>query len=358
MKVAVVYNRDKKGILNVFGIQNREWYPEETIQKVVQALEKGGHTIELIVADRFLLTNLKKFLPKLSKRRPNGIVLNLALGIQGKCRYTHVPAMLEIAGIPYTGSSPLGHILAFDKVVTKQILMSADLPTPNYRVVTHPDQTVPELNFPLIVKPRSEAASFGLKIVEDESQLREAVIHILDDFKQTALVEEYIDGREVNVAVLGNNPPKSFPVLELVLAEKNQKVYSYDVKFTKKAKDKIRKVCPADLPPETTAYLQKIAAEAFHVLNVHDYGRVDIRLDEYNRPFILEMNSMASINPSSSYVKAARAAGYSYDKLINGIVEAAVERYGIEEPEFFGQKNLFIMKNDQNDKKNNQNCKT
>ena len=86
MKVAVVYNRDKKGIINVFGIQNREWYPEETIQKVASALEKGGHTVELIVADRFLLSRLNKFLPKLSKRRANGIVFNLALGIQGAGR--------------------------------------------------------------------------------------------------------------------------------------------------------------------------------------------------------------------------------------------------------------------------------
>jgi len=345
MKVAVVYNRDKKGIINVFGIQNREWYPEETIQKVVQALEKGGHTVELIVADRFLLSNLKKFLPKLSKRRPNGIVLNLALGIQGKCRYTHVPAMLEVAGIPYTGSSPLGHILSFDKVVTKQILMSAGLPNPNYRMVTHPDQTVPELRFPLIVKPRSEAASFGLKVVENESQLREAVAYVLDDFKQTALVEEFIDGREVNVAVLGNNPPKALPVLELILAEKGQKVYSYEVKFAKKSKDKIRRICPAELPSETTAYLQKIAVEAFHVLNVHDYGRVDIRLDQYNQPFILEMNSMASINPSSSFVHAAKTGGYNYNRLINEIVKVTVERYGIEEPEFFGEKNSYLKKN-------------
>ena len=86
MKVAVVFNRDRKGTINVFGMQNKEWYPETTIQKVIHALEKGGHTVEVIPADRFLLAKLNQFLPKLSKRRPNGIVLNLALGVQGKCR--------------------------------------------------------------------------------------------------------------------------------------------------------------------------------------------------------------------------------------------------------------------------------
>jgi D-alanine-D-alanine ligase len=344
MKVAVVYNRDKKGLINVFGMQNKEQYPEETIQKVVTALEKGGHDVHLIPADRFLLSSLKKVLPKLSRRRPNGIVLNLSLGVQGKCRYTHVPAILEVAGIPYTGSSPMGHILALDKVVTKQILMAAGLPTPNYRVLGSVEQTVPELKYPLIVKPRSEAASFGLKVVGDEKGLHEAVSEVLNDFKQHALVEEFINGREVNVGILGNFPPQAFPVLELELAEKEQKVYSNEIKFTRATKNKVRKVCPADFPKETTAYIQKIAIESYHVLNIYDFGRVDIRLDEFNRPFILEMNSMASINPMSSFVLAARAAGYSYTKLINRIIDVAVKRYAVEEPEFFGDKNASFDK--------------
>lgn len=335
MKVAVVYNRDKKGIINVFGIQNREWYPDETIQKVVTSLEKGNHTVELIVADRFLLAKLNKFLPKLSKRRPNGIVLNLALGIQGKCRYTHVPAMLEVAGIPYTGSSPQGHILALDKVIAKQIFISSNLPTPGYRVYTHPDQVVPQLRFPVIVKPRGEAASFGLRIVHNDNDLKEAVVEILDDYKQAALAEEFIEGREVNVGLLGNHPPKPFPVLELLLAESNNQIYSSEAKTKKSSRNKIKKVCPAELPPETSAYIQKIAIQAFEVLNIYDYGRVDFRLDQYNQPYLLEMNSMASLNPTSSFVNAAQKAGYRYDQLINKIVEVTIERYAREEPEFF-----------------------
>ena len=335
MKVAVVYNRDKKGIINVFGIQNREWYPEETIQKVASALEKGGHTVELIVADRFLLTKLNKFLPKLSKRRANGIVLNLALGIQGKCRYTHVPAILEVGGIPYTGSSPLGHILALDKVVAKQIFMTSGIPTPSYRVFTHSDQRAPELNFPLIVKPRGEAASFGVKIVRDEAALQDAVEDIVTEYGQSALVEEFIEGREVNVGILGNYPPKALPVLELIMPENEESVYSNDYKFPKSIRNKVKKVCPALLPTETAAYIQEIAVQAFNVLNVYDFGRVDIRLDKYNRPFVLEMNSMASINPASSFVYSGQKAGMSYGKLINQIIDVAHERYARDEPDFF-----------------------
>lgn len=335
MRVAVVYNKDKKGTINVFGMQNREWYPEETIQMVVRALEAGDHDVELIPADRFLLAKLTKFLPKLSKHRPNGIVLNLALGVQGKCRYTHVPAMLEIAGIPYTGSSPMGHALAQDKVVAKQIFMSSHLPTPDYHVFLSPEPEPLFLKYPVIVKPRGEAASFGLKIVNDDASLRKAVSELFAEYKQPTLAEEFIEGREVNVAVLGNHPPEALPVLELVMGDGPRAIYNYETKFRKAGGKKVKMICPAKLPLETTAYLQKLAVRAFEVLNVYDYGRVDIRLDQYNQPYILEMNSMASINPHSSFMTAAKAAGISYNQLINRIIEVAVERYSREEPDFF-----------------------
>jgi D-alanine-D-alanine ligase len=346
MRVAVVYNKDKKGTINVFGMQNREWYPEETIQKVVDALEWGGHEVELISADRFLLAKLTKFLPKLSKRRPNGIVLNLALGVQGKCRYTHVPAILEVAGIPYTGSSPMGHALAQDKVIAKQIFLSANLPTPNYHVFLSPELESPFLKYPVIVKPRGEAASFGLKIVNDDDSLREAVAQLFAEFKQPTLAEEFIEGREVNVAVLGNHPPKALPVLELAMNDGPRAIYNYEAKFPKSGGKRVKMICPANLPPETAAYIQELAVQAFQVLNVYDYGRVDFRLDKFNRPHLLEMNSMASVNPHSSFVTAAKTAGFSYQQLINQLIEVAVERYSLEEPDFFKPQN----NNNHNDK--------
>jgi D-alanine-D-alanine ligase len=351
LKVAVVYNPDAKGIINVFGIQNREWYPKETITKAVEALEKGGHEVELIPGDRFLLTKIKKFLPKISKRRSNGIVLNMALGIQGKCRYTHVPAILEAAGIPYTGSSPMGHILALDKVIAKQVFIASGLPTPNHQVFSDTDQKLRLHQFPLIVKPRGEAASFGLRIVRDEEELKEAVNSILIDYKQTALVEEFIRGREINVGILGNSPPEPLPVLELKLEKYEDGIYTNEVKFAKSARKKAAKVCPADLPPETTALIQDLAVQAFEALNIYDFARVDFRLDKYNRPFILEVNSMASLNPKSSFVVEASKAGYSYARLINRIVDVACERYAAEEPDYFGNNHQATNGNNNNKKK-------
>lgn len=345
MKVAVVFNRDRKGTINVFGMQNKEWYPEETIQKVVRALEAGGHEVELIQADRHLLSRLNQTLPKLSKRRPNGMVFNLALGVQGKCRYTHVPAMLEIAGIPYTGSSPMGHTLALDKAVAKQIFISSNLPTPNYRVYMSQELDAPNLKFPVIVKPRGEAGSFGLKVVHDMPSLQAAVTEIVVEYKQPALAEEFIEGREVNVCILGNNPPRPLPVLELILEGGPTAIYTHDVKFNLNPEAQVKKVCPAELPPETAAYIQDLAVRAFEALNIYDFCRVDFRLDRFNQPFILEANSMASINPHSSFVTAARKAGLSYNKLMNRIIDVTVQRYAVEEPEFFGAKNNFYKHN-------------
>jgi D-alanine-D-alanine ligase len=337
LRIAVVYNPNAKGIVNAFGIQNREWYPQETIQKAADALKDGGHEVELIAGDRTLLAKLRKFLPKLSKRRPNGLVLNMALGIQGKCRYTHVPATLEVAGIPYTGSGPLGHTLAMDKVVAKQILTASGLLTPSYQVFSDPDQEVHPLKYPLIVKPRGEAASFGLRVARDAESLKEAVDRILLEYRQQALVEEFIEGREINVGILGNNPPEPLPVLELILANNRDGIYTHETKFAKSTRKGARKVCPADLPPETEAYVQKVAMQAYELLNINDLARVDIRLDRYNQPYILEVNSMPSLNPESSFVHAAKKAGYDYCKLINRIVDVALERYAAEAPDYFNR---------------------
>jgi D-alanine-D-alanine ligase len=189
------------------------------------------------------------------------------------------------------------------------------------------------------VKPRGEAASFGLKVVHDDSSLKEAISKLFEEYKQPTLAEEFIEGREVNVSVLGNLPPQALPVLEVVLSEECQGIYSHDAKFKRSPKKKVKMVCPAELPRETAAYLQKLAVRVFEVLNIYDFGRVDFRLDEYNRPWILEMNSMASINPGSSFIRAAMKAGYSYDQLINRIIEVAIERYAKEAPDFFSPVN-------------------
>lgn len=339
MKIAVVYNREKNGVINTFGLQNQEWYPEETIGLVVKALEEAGHTVRLIEGDRHLLTQLDDFLPKLSEDEEPGIVFNLALGIQGKCRYTHVPSVLEMAGIPYTGSSPLGHNLALDKAIAKQVFFANGLPTPEFYVCDDKNQLEnlkTHLKFPLVVKPRSEAASFGLMLVNNEPSLKSAVNFVLDTFKQPALVEEFIEGREITVSIIGNYPPYVFPALELEIGKTDLHIFTHEDKFHISGK-KIRKICPADLSPEVNDRIRHLALRAYEVLNIYDHARVDMRLDRDNNPFLLEINSMVSINPMSSLVYAAKVVNLEYNQLINTILDAALTRYALEEPEIFGR---------------------
>lgn len=334
MRVAVVYNAKNSNVLNVFGLQNKEWYPEQTIDLVSNALETGGHTVKIIEADRHLLSKLDDFLPKLSKGNEPGIVFNLALGIQGKCRYTHVPAILEMSGIPYSGSSPLGHALALDKVIAKQIFVSLGLPTPKFVVFDDISKLEHTLKYPLVVKPRSEAASFGIQIVQNKNSLKKAVASVLENYRQPALVEEFIEGREVNVSIIGNNPPQTFPILELITGDSNLDIFTYDDKFHRSGRE-IKRMCPANIPKDLMVYIQKIALQAYRALNIYDHARVDIRLDKNGNPFLLEINSMVSINPTSSFVYTAKVVGIDYNHLINKILDCAVERYAMEEPKIF-----------------------
>src|SRR5262249_14757095 len=145
-----------------------------------------------------------------------GMVFNMAYGIQGNGRYTHVPAMLEMAGVPYTGSSPLGHALSLDKVITKRLLLEAGIPTPNFRVMrSSPEDSTEGLRFPVVVKPRHESTSFGLQLIAEPSGVGAAVEAIVAKYRQEALVEEYVAGREVCVALLGNDyATEVFPLVE------------------------------------------------------------------------------------------------------------------------------------------------
>ncbi len=325
MNVAVVYSVRDGQTINRFGMRNHEYYPAPTVDLVIEALRRGGHVVEPFVADCGLLARLADWLPKQTGGEITGMVFNLALGLQGKCRYTHIPAMLEMTGIPYTGSSPLGHALALDKLVAKQIFLAAGIATPRFAVFDSPGPLTHDLRYPLVVKPRSEAASFGLSVVDDHHSLRKAVETVVETFQQSALVEEFIAGREVNISLIGNDPPSVLPILELEVSG-GTNVLSHDLKFDHTG-NRVKKICPAQLDAALRERLRGIAVRAYGALNVYDHARVDIRIDEFGDPWVLELNSMASINPASSLVHAARAAGLEYDALINEILESACARY-------------------------------
>lgn len=326
MKIAIIYNRESQAVINLFGLPNREKYGLSTIKIIKDAIKAGGHQVKDFEGDKNIIRKLEEFMPSVISGERPGLVFNLSYGIQGKGRYMHIPGILEMLGIPYIGSSPETHGIALDKVVTKMILLQKGLPTPKFLVLEEPDSEITEqLKYPLIVKPKNEAVSFGLKIVYNEQELREGAQLIYDTFKSPTLVEEYIEGREINVGLLGNDPVEALPPVELDFGE-GLPIYTYEDKKSISGRT-VEKICPAPLTEEQTKKIQKLAIDTFKALGCYDSARVDFRLDQEGNPFILEVNSMASLGKSGSYVYAAESIGLNYTKLINKLIDIASIRY-------------------------------
>ena len=326
MKVAVIYNRESQKVINLFGVPNREKYGLAAIRRIVNSLKKGGHQAIALEGDKDLIDNLEDFMPRVIKGEHPGMAFNLSYGIQGQARYTHVPGILEMVGIPYVGSGPLAHSLALDKVVAKMLFKQNGLPTPDFAVLTEPGFDMPNLEYPLIVKPKNEAVSFGIRIVNSEGELREAADVIFQEFEQPVLVERYIEGREINVGVLGNSPPEAFEPAELIFGDEGPRIYTLEDKKRQSGRE-IGVVCPAEISPEIAVEAKRIAIGAFKTLGCYDCARVDIRMDDDGNLYILEVNSLPSLGEHGSYVAAADAMGMDFAALVNRMVEVASARY-------------------------------
>ena len=327
MKIAVIYNRESKKVINLFGVPNQEKYGLKAIRRIVDALKKAGHQAIALEGDKDLIDNLEDFMPRALKGERPGMAFNLSYGIQGQARYTHVPGILEMVGVPYVGSGPLAHSLALDKVVAKMLFVQNDIPTPAFAVLEASGFEMPKLDFPLIVKPKNEALSMGIRIVNDETELREAADVILTKFAQPVLVEQYIDGKEINVGLLGNGATlEAFPPAELVFGEGGPKIYTIDDKRHKSGRT-VSVACPADIDEAASKRAQEIAARAFKVLACYDCARVDLRMDNEGNIYVLELNSLPSLGEHGSYVAAAQTVGLDFPALINRLVDVAAARY-------------------------------
>ena len=328
VKVAVIYNKktiDPADVINIYGMPTMEHYNPKTVEKVAAALEKGGHTVKIMEGSIGSMEVLRSFLPKVSAGDTPGLVFNMAYGIQGHDRYTHLPAMLEMLGVPYTGSGPETHAIVQDKVMTKIILQKNNLPTANFWVFSGKDDAFDNLEFPVIVKPKMESTSMGMRVVDNLENLRDAVGEEIERYQQDALVEQFVSGREFAVGLLGNGHAlEVLPIVEFMLPDPD----SIQTK-SNKVRAPITKVCPAELDAETAGEMKRLCKSAFHKLGLHDYARVDIRMDSKGRMYILELNSMASLGLTGSFVAAAKAAGYTYDSLINKMLDlAAIRNFG------------------------------
>jgi D-alanine-D-alanine ligase len=327
-RVAVVRNRSRERVLFRGHRPCPERYGKRTIGRVVQALAERFDEVACLEGDATLLDELAEFLGASGDETPPpGLVLNLAYGVQGDARYTHVPGMLEMAGVPYTGATPLGHAVSLDKVTAKTLMQAAGIPTPAWRVASDPSLAIAaELSFPLIVKPRHESTSYGVKLVRSEKELQAAVAETAARYRQETLIEQYIAGREVCIALLGNDPPEVLPAVELDFSARELQLMTFEDKYHRRH-DEPLKLCPAPLDESILGSAQRAAVATFKACHCRDYARVDLRIDEQGQPWVLEINSMASLGAGGSYVLAAAQAGLDFESLLERIILTAWSRH-------------------------------
>jgi D-alanine-D-alanine ligase len=315
--------------------EQAEWDEPETVQFIIDTLAKY-HDVIPIEANEDAFEKLRRSRPEL--------VFNIAEGRFGASRESQVPAILEMLGIPYTGSDPLVLGICLDKSRAKEILAYRRIPTAKFSVLrSWPlNGQLRHVDYPMFVKPLFEGSSKGIwndALVKNFSELKASVEKVWSTYSQPALVEEYLPGREFTVALLGNGDRlRALPIVEIafdVLPEGANKFYSYEAKWLWDLPDNPLEIyhCPAPIDDTLRLKIETVCKKAFHTLGCRDWCRIDVRLDAAGEPCILELNPLPGIIPdpkiNSCFPKAARAAGMSYDDLLLSVMNAACERVGL-----------------------------
>ena len=239
-------------------------------------------------------------------------------------------------GVPYTGAPPLALGTCQNKTLTKRILSSIGIRTPRYKIIKSLDRSFRlGLSYPMIVKPAWEDASVGIEndsIVENVDDLKKRIEHVFNSFKQPALVEEFILGRELNVAVFGDKEPQVLPISEIdfsSLPDHLHPIVSYQAKWEPlhEAYHKTIPICPAPLSAKTQNEAERMALACFKTVNARDYARIDMRLSKAdNKLYVLEVNPNPDLTEDAGFMRSAKQAGYTYKKTLKKIVDFAYER--------------------------------
>jgi D-alanine-D-alanine ligase len=274
-----------------------------------------------------------------------GLVFNLAESFDGKSALeSNVAALLNLIGLRYTGSSPAGLMMAGDKSLTKMVLGFQKILTPQFATVFRGALGhVGDLTFPLIVKPPQEDASLGItskSVVRDIKELFGTMDSLQREFQSPVLVEEFVDGREFYVGVLGNVAPAALPVIELdfsAFPADRPKVASYEAKWgeggtggtteTGAEFAGTKSIFPTDLPPELAKQMQAVSVQAFNALRLRDYGRVDLRVTPNEKIYVIEVNPNCYLEQTGEFARAAAEAGIDHAALVARVLELATARY-------------------------------
>jgi D-alanine-D-alanine ligase len=306
----------------------------EEMHLIVQALQGGGHEVTLVnIRDDF-----RELISAIERTKPD-LVMNLVEFYREDPEHEHhVPAIYELLGVGYTGNRPVSLSLCQKKPQAKALLAAQGIPVPRGMVVESAGPLeIDGLRFPLIVKPAYDDASGGIdtgSVVHDRAALHARVEHLLGEKRGAALVEEYIEGREIHCAILGDQP---LPLYEMRFkgglddhGNPLPHIITYRAKWDPYSREHhaVEGKCPADdLAPEIASHIQSVALRAYRALGCRDYARVDMRLDPATGDvFVLEVNPNPDLADSCAFAASAQASGRTYPQLICELVDIALQR--------------------------------
>jgi D-alanine-D-alanine ligase len=309
---------------------------DPVLSQIEDSLARLGHEPSRIVVD----DKVQPVVTALAQAPPD-LVFNLCESFGGRSALeSNVAALLNLLDLRYTGSSPAGLIVAGDKTLTKKVLSFHGVLTPKFATVFRGTvDWAGDIEFPLIVKPPQEDASLGItgkSVVRDVKELLETMSSLQTEYKSAVLAEQFIEGREFYVGVLGNSSPEALPVIELDFSgfpADKPRIASWAAKWGDDGDETgaefagTKSVFPTDVSEELIEAMQRVAVDSFNALRLRDYARIDLRVTDAGEIYVIEANPNCYLEAGSEFARAAAQSGLQYDQLIEKIIELSTARY-------------------------------
>jgi D-alanine-D-alanine ligase len=303
-----------------------EYDSRETVEIIAAALAAAGHSVVMLGGGSEFLDNIR--------REPFDIVFNIAEGRgNSRSRESQVPAILEMLGIPYTGSDSHCLTVCLDKPLAKKLVANEGVTTPQWQLINDEEELEKiaweQFPFPAIVKPAYEGSSKGIRlssVVANREQMAKEVSRLINDYRQPVMVEEFISGDEVTVGIIGNNPPRLVGMMRIV-PRKREGHFIYSLEVKRDYLNLVDYECPPKLADEIKERIALASLKVFKVLGCRDFARLDFRVSPDGVPYFLEINPLPGLGSYSDLVIMAQKLGWTHQGLIQAVFEAALKRY-------------------------------
>jgi D-alanine-D-alanine ligase len=303
-----------------------EYDSRETVEIISAALAAAGHLVVMMGGGGEFLDNIR--------REPIDIVFNIAEGRgNSRSRESQVPAILEMLGVPYTGSDSHCLTVCLDKPLAKKLVANEGVATPRWQMVSDEEElgkvSWEQFPFPAIVKPAYEGSSKGIRlssVAENREQMTKEISRLIHDYRQPVMVEEFISGDEVTVGIIGNAPPRLVGIMRIV-PRKREGHFIYSLEVKRDYLNLVDYECPPKLADEIKERIALASLKVFKVLGCRDFARLDFRISPDGVPYFLEINPLPGLGSYSDLVIMAQKLGWTHQGLIQAVFEAALKRY-------------------------------